>query len=184
MKPMLSLAAALLASTLAGTALAQALQPPAATPAPAAPKIAEQPASSRPLPPDVVVAQGDIELTLTDIDARISRIPPENRANFINDPERIETLLRNMLLTKQMAREAEAAGAHEDPVVKADIAYARDEVLSRRRNAMLVKDVAFPDFDTLAKERYIASPDLYRSPERITLRHILIARHIHGDAVA
>lgn len=182
MKSMHSAAALLLCSIVfAPTAQAQALQP---QPAAQGATIYDRPASSRPLPPDVVVAQGDVELTLTDIDARISRIPPDSRANFINDPERIETLLRNMLLNKQMSHEAEAMGVQNDPVVAADIAYARDEVLAKRRSTMLLKEIEFPNFETLAKERYLASPELYRSPERITIRHVMIARDVHGDELA
>lgn len=186
MKPTTSTAGVLLWLAAATAAHAQAL--PAQQVAPAAPApaetIYERPASTRPLPEDVVVAQGDVMLTLTDIDARVSRIPPDDRANFINDPERIEMLLRTMLLNKQMARDAEAAGADKDPVVAADIAYARDEVLAKRRSRMLLKDLKLPNFEVLAKERYIANPKLYRSPDRITVRHILLARDVHGDAEA
>lgn len=187
MKPKTSVAALLLPMLAFAAGLhAQALPKQTVKPAtpPPAENIYERPPSTRELPPDVVVAQGDVALTLTDIDARISRIPPDSRANFINDPERIETLLRNMLLNKQMAREAEAMGIADDPVVAADIAYSREEVLARRRGTLLLKDVKFPNFDTLAKERYIASPALYRTPETIDVRHILVARDVHGDDAA
>jgi peptidyl-prolyl cis-trans isomerase C len=184
MKPIYSAASLLLSLALTTGALAQALPAPAPAPAKPGTTIADRPASSRPLPPDVVVAQGPVELTLTEIDARISRIPPDSRANFINDPERIETLLRNMLLNEQLAREAEAMGIQDDPVVAADIAMARDETLARRRGTMLLKEVKFPNFERLAKERYIASPTDYRSPERITIRNILLARDKHGDELA
>lgn len=178
MKPIYPAAILLLSFAFATAALAQGLPPAAEKP------VLDLPASSRPLPADVVVAQGEVQLTLTDIDARISRIPPDSRANFINDPDRIETLLRNMLLNKQMAREAEAMGIQNDPVVAADIAYAREETLAKRRGTLLVKDVRFPDFETLAHERYIASPERYRSDEVISVRHILLARDKHGDELA
>jgi peptidyl-prolyl cis-trans isomerase C len=179
MKPIHLRATVLLLCFAATGAIAQAPLAPA-------PKetVLDLPASSRPLPADVVVAQGDVELTLTEIDARISRIPPESRANFINDPERIETMLRNMLLNKQLAREAEAMNIQDDPVVAADIAQARDEILAKRRGTLLVKDVRFPNFETLAHERYIASPEDYSSPETISVRHILLARDKYGDELA
>lgn len=179
MKPIRRVTVFLLTLACASAVSAQALPPPADEK-----PVMKVPASSRPLPPDVVVAQGDIELTLTEIDARISRIPPDGRANFINDPERIETMLRNMLLNKQMAREAEAMKIQDDPVVAADIAYARDEILAKRRGTLLLKDVRFPDFETLAHERYLASPENYRSEEVISVRHILLARDKHGDELA
>lgn len=183
MKPLSLFAALSLSLALTAHSPAQVLQTPSPV-KPAEPSIYDRPASSRPLPADVVVAQGDVELTLTDIDARISRIPPDSRANFINDPERIETLLRNMLLNRQMASEAQAMGIDKDPVVAADIEYSREEVLAKRRSTLLVKDIKFPSFETLAKERYIANPQMYRTPEVISVRHVLFARDKHGDETA
>jgi parvulin-like peptidyl-prolyl isomerase len=142
--------------------------------------------SSEPATADtaVVVSQGPAEITFTDIDARVSRVPVDKRGGFMNDPERIETLLRTLLLTRQMAAAAEAEGLDKDPVVLADIELAREEILARRRLALFVAGIKIPKFTELARERYVSSPTLYTTPESIDVRHILISLAKHGDEEA
>jgi peptidyl-prolyl cis-trans isomerase C len=191
---------ALLLSSTAALAAAQAGQGTPATPAPAAtPVTAASPAAPAPAAttaattaaapkgpavPGLVVWQGDAKLTLEDIDGRMSRIPPDKRAGFINDPERIEQMLRGLLLTKLLAHEAERAGLANDPVVQAEIELAKDEILARRRLSLHMRDMKLPDFDVLAHERYVSSPKLYRSPETLDIRHILLDTKKHGEAQA
>lgn len=134
--------------------------------------------------PGVVVWQGDVELSLDDIDGRMSRIPPDKRAGFINSPERIEQLLRGMLLTKQLAFEAEREGMTADPVVAAEIELAKQEILARRKLSLHMRDLKAPDFTALAKERYLSSPKLYSSQPVLEVRHVLIDSKKHSDAAA
>jgi peptidyl-prolyl cis-trans isomerase C len=173
---------ALLLCASLGPAGAAAAAPQAAAAAPAA---ATAPApTGAPLPPDLVVWQGDAKLTLNDIDGRMSRIPPDKRAGFINDPERIEQMLRGLLLTKLLAHEAEKAGLTQDPVVAAEIELAKDEILARRQLSLHMGSLAVPDFAALAKERYLTSPTLYSSKPTIDVRHLLIDSKKLGDEKA
>ena len=134
--------------------------------------------------PNVVVWQGPAEITLDYIDARMSRIPRDKRAGFLNDPERIEQALRSLLLTRSVARQPEGKELLQDPVVKAEIELATDEILARRRLSLHMSQIEQPDFDKLAKERYLSSPKAYSSPETRDLRHILIGAKKYGEAEA
>ena len=131
-----------------------------------------------------VVKQGTAVLDFTAIDARVARIPADKRAGYMNDPDRIESTLRGLLLVKQMAKEAIDAGIDKDPVVAAEIELARDEILAKRRVAKVIDDVQVPSMEALGKERYIASPALFTTPETLQLRHLLILRETHGEAAA
>jgi len=128
-----------------------------------------------------VAKQGTAEIDFTDIDGRIARIPADKRAGYMNDPERIEAALRNLLLVKQLAKEAEDLGIDKDPVVAAEIELAREEILAKRRAAKVVAEAQIPSMEELGKERYLASPSLFTSPETLTVRHLLIMREKHGD---
>lgn len=134
--------------------------------------------------PDVVVWQGPTEITLDYLDARMSRIPHDKRAGFMNDPERIEQALRALLLTRSVAQQPESRNLLQDPVVKAEIELATDEILARRRLSLHMSQIEPPDLEMLAKERYLASPKAYSSPESRDLRHILISIAKYGDAEA
>ncbi len=133
---------------------------------------------------DHVVGQGSAAIDFTDIDGRIARIPADKRAGFMNDPDRIETTLRSLLLIRQLANEARDLGMDKDPVVQADIELARDEILAKRRVAKVVADLEVPNLEAVARERYQTSPALYTTPETLSVRHVLILRDNHGEAGA
>lgn len=128
----------------------------------------------------VVVSQGKAALRMSDIDARVARIPEDKRAGFMDNPERIEQLLTNLLMLKQLAAEAKEVGMHEEPAIRAELALATDEVLAKHQLARKVANAEVPDFTELAYERYVANPEMHTSPEMVDVRHLVIRNEIHG----
>jgi peptidyl-prolyl cis-trans isomerase C len=129
----------------------------------------------------LVVSQGEARIHLSDIDARLSRVPKANRGAFMDSPKRIEQMLNGMLLAKQLAAQARGLGLDADPAIAAEMRLAQDEVLAKHRLRRLTDDIEMPDMAGLAYERYLASPALYVVPEAVNVRHFLIKRDIHGD---
>lgn len=121
----------------------------------------------------LVVSQGTARVTLGDVDAYVHRIPASDRSGFMNKPERIETMLRNMLLDKQLANEARKLDIDKDPVVQRQIALAVDNALSRARVETLRESLKAPDFTEQAREEYLANKKKYATPKRYDVRHIL-----------
>ncbi len=133
-----------------------------------------------PLPEGVVVRQSGVALTMTDIDGRLASVPPDKRAGFMNDPERIEQTLRGVLLQHAVAAQAVELGISDDPVVKAEIEHARSEILARRRISRFMKSLPTPDTEALAQEVYLANPDAYSTPDLFDVRQMLVAFREHG----
>lgn len=123
----------------------------------------------------LVVSQGAARVTLADVDAYVKRIPAGDRAGFMAKPERIETMLRNMLLDKQLAAEARELGLDKDPVVQRQIALAVDNALSRARAEKLSSSLKAPDFTEQAREEYQANKKNYTIPKRYDVKHILFS---------
>lgn len=121
----------------------------------------------------LVVSQGAARVTLADVDAYVHRIPESDRAGFMVKPERIETMLRNMLLDKQLADEARKLGLDSDPVVQRQIALAVENALSRARMEAFRASLKAPDFSELAHEDYLANKIKYTIPKRYDVKHIL-----------
>lgn len=121
----------------------------------------------------LVVSQGTARVTLADVDAYVHRIPESDRAGFMVKPERIETMLRNMLLDKQLADEARKLGLDNDPVVQRQIALAVENALSRARMEAFRASLKAPDFSELAQEDYLANKIKYTIPKRYDVKHIL-----------
>jgi peptidyl-prolyl cis-trans isomerase C len=131
-----------------------------------------------------VAKQGDVIVTLADIDAFAQRIPEGQRAGFFNSPQRIDTTITSMLVEKQLAAEARKAGLDQDPAVKARIDLAVDEALSGIRLDDLRKNIKLPDFDALAREEYVGHKEKYETRGRVDVKHILISTKSHADEEA
>lgn len=130
-------------------------------------------------PADAVVWQGDIILTFSDIDDYVdNNIGSDHRIGFMDSPVRIEQLLQRMLLSEQMAADARKLGLLDITDVREAIAGGKDvtSVLAAAMRRFVRQDVedSLPDFTELARERYMADPDLYREEGRIDVEHILI----------
>ncbi|WP_386067717.1 peptidylprolyl isomerase [Tahibacter sp. UC22_41] len=122
----------------------------------------------------LVVSQGTARVTLSDVDAYVHRVPREDRAGFMNKPERIETMLRSLLLDKQLADEARKLNLDKDPIAQKQMALAVDTALARVRMEKYRESLKTPDFAEQANEDYLANKTKYQIPRRVDVKHILI----------
>lgn len=116
------------------------------------------------LPPGVIARQGGVDVTLQDVDAYAQRIPEKDRAGFFNNAQRIENMILNLLLQRQLSNEARAAKLDKNPDVKRQINLAEDDTLARAYLEHYRQGLKLPNFDTLAKEYYAAHPDEFGPP--------------------
>jgi peptidyl-prolyl cis-trans isomerase C len=174
---------ALLLVTLAlasGPAGAQATQP--------APVVSG--GSLQPADPDTeLLHTPTARLTRGDYDAELSRLPEDSRAGFGTNIDRINSLLRVMLVDRTLAKEARDAGLDKDPEIARILAAESDRVLAKalmdRNQAQWEKEAdARPGIDQAARERWLSQPDRYRRAEEIKLQQIFYAipKHSLPDA--
>lgn len=151
--------------------------------------IAVQPAfadEQKPLKPGVVATQGDIAVTLQDLDAEASSIPEKDRPGFFDSPKRIESTIMNLLQRKEMAAEARSQHLDRDPAVKAQIDLAIEGALAKAQIDHYRNSLKLPDFDELAKEYYAGHKDEFVEKGRVTVDHVLISTkdNAHSDSDA
>lgn len=135
-------------------------------------------------PETVVASRGGVSITLADVDARMLQLPPEARAGYLRDPERMQRLLDGLLLARQAAREAEKQGLAADPLLERQLQLARETTLMQRWYEDLVQNAEVPDLEAAAHEIYLARPGDFSRPERRTLQHVLIKLDGRGLAEA
>jgi peptidyl-prolyl cis-trans isomerase C len=125
----------------------------------------------------VVASQGGVSVTLGNVDSFAAHIPEKNRAEFFNSPQRIQTLITNLLVDKQLAAEARKLGIDRDPAVAKELAKASDPVavLARARMEKLRKSIEVPDMSELALEQYIGHKEDYIEHGRIDVRDVLVS---------
>ena len=126
----------------------------------------------------VVKNERGAALDLIDIDAHLATIPAEARSGVMNDPDRIDQILNQLLILRQSSMEAREMGLDKDPVIAREMQIAGERVLFRYRMEKLKADIKFPDFELQAKEQYAAKRSEYMTPELVDVSHILwMPRH-------
>lgn len=147
-------------------AVAAQAAPTTEAPAPGAPDKAQD---------DYLIArQGKAEVWAIDVDAHLASMPENNRAGFIDSPKRIQQLLGHLLLRRNLALEAKELGLDQDPVTQRELLQAAEVVLMRRRFDHIRKTTEVPDLEQLAKEKFLANREAYKSKETVTVVHILL----------
>lgn len=121
-----------------------------------------------------LVWRGDVVLHLSDMDARMSRFPEFERADYSRMPENLARTMSQLLINRALAEEARELGLEQNDLVKKDLELAAEEVLAIHRVNLLLRDEAMPDFEPYAREKYLADPSAWKIPESRTIEHVLI----------
>ena len=127
------------------------------------------------LPKGAVAAQGDVVVTMPEIDAAAQKIPEKDRAGFFDSPKRIQSTISNLLVTKQLAEQARKEKLDRDAGVKARMQLATDDALASAQLEHFQKSLKVPDFEQLAQEYYSAHKDQFVEPGDIVVQHVLVA---------
>jgi parvulin-like peptidyl-prolyl isomerase len=135
-------------------------------------------------PSTVVAKQGGAIVTLTDIDAFAQSIPEKDRAGFFDNPQRLESLIGNLLVKRQLATEARQLGLDHDALAQAQIALASDDVLAKARMKQFQADVKVPDLTELAREDYLGHKEKYVVPGKFDVKQILISTKSRSEEQA
>lgn len=135
-------------------------------------------------PSTILAKQGGAVVTLEDIDAFAARIPEGQRAGFFNSPTRIDGVITNLLLQKQLAAEARKAGLDRDPAVQRQIALTAEEALGNVQLQRFKATLKLPDFSQLAQEDYIAHKKNYLIRGKLEVQHVLISTKTRSEADA
>lgn len=148
------------------------------------------PATTAPLPDSAVLAErGGQVLTMGDMRAKLrNALPADKRRGFFSDGGRVAPLIDDLLGTRQVAAVARQNGLDKDPEIRAEVEMFELELLSRRQIQRHMAQLEEPDYEVLARERYLANRASYALPELRDVRHILIRLPAEGrsdhDALA
>jgi parvulin-like peptidyl-prolyl isomerase len=121
----------------------------------------------------VIISRGAGEVTLADLRARALEIPIEDRAMFFAGRQRVDTTLRQLLETQQLAAEARRLGLDKTYEYEAAMRLGEARTLAFLYNQHLRKQaLKEADLEQIARERFLATPP--ETSWNIKVRHILI----------
>ncbi len=104
-------------------------------------------------------------LTQAEIDAAFSKIPEEFRLTFIRDGEKVEALVRNLLMSKTLAEEARKAGYDKETLVELRLGLAAESELATEWLADVVANAPPVDYELIARENYLLNPEAWMGRE-------------------
>ena len=131
----------------------------------------------------VVAERGGATVTMADVDARMSEIPADKREGFIDSPERIESMVNQLLLVKQLAVEARREHLENDPEYQSKLALAQERLLAEARMRQLANMPLSGNMEQAAKEMYLAKPERFETGEVSVVRHLIVETKPEAEAL-
>lgn len=123
----------------------------------------------------VLLQYKGIKITADETQHMVSlQVPPDMRAQFLADNQRLRQMISDLYLVRQFAVEAREAGLESDPLVKFQMDYQQDRVLMDRFLDKKIADAGKPDFESMALQAFRVNKEKYKMPERVRASHILI----------
>ncbi|NDY94976.1 peptidylprolyl isomerase [Wenzhouxiangella limi] len=123
---------------------------------------------------EVVVTQGDSEITHLDMDAFLATVPEGDRVDFLESADRLGQVLTNLLLSEAMANRAIEARLLDDPEVNAQLYRQLVNELTKLYRFNFFADLELADYEARARELYLTNPKRFRAPEKVDFYHVLI----------
>ena len=124
---------------------------------------------------EVFARQGDVVLTQAELDAAFLRVPEKFRLAFIRDGDRVDSLVQSLLRYKQTAADAAGNDYDQEPAVQLRMKLAGEQELAEAWLDHLVATMPEGDYEQLAHEQYLASPEKFKTESAVDLSHILVS---------
>ena len=123
----------------------------------------------------VASVRGGASITSADLIGEMLLHPPRAQTQVVAHPADLANFAQNMLVRRELARQAEVDRLHDDPAVAAALNAARERVLAE---AALTRAGGSPPEQTalerLARNQYDAAPEKFATPEEVRVSHILV----------
>jgi peptidyl-prolyl cis-trans isomerase C len=152
----------------------------------AAHAFAQDPTDKKPChePQCPVVQRGDAVVTVADVMAKLMGLDERKQNALLSDPKQINNMLENLLITRQIANDVDRDKAANDAALQARLKQATDDVLAVYRLDEIRASRIRSNFETLAREYYLANKADMHTPKIATVRHLLITPEKRGEVLA
>jgi peptidyl-prolyl cis-trans isomerase C len=132
----------------------------------------------------IFVKRNNGVISNAEFDAWMSKIPAEDRMQFLSDKNRLEKLLGQLLTNAQMAADAREAGFDQDENVKLRMHLSAEAELAQAWTRHKIMTESSPDIDALAYEAYLSSPADFMTERAIDVTHLLVSTEERSEEEA
>ena len=123
----------------------------------------------------IIIEDGPVKVDEGDVLGFIQRIPEDQRGTFRISYDRVAAVADSVFVARSIAKKAVDEGLDKDPIVQRRLVQARDTLLADVYSDKVKREVEKMDLGARAKELYAADPEAYRTPETVTLQHIMVS---------
>lgn len=123
---------------------------------------------------DWFARQGGAVVSQADLDTYMERIPEAHRSGFLISTQRVGQMLRNLMLVRLLAVEAEKDGVLDDPSLNARIFQAASVLIAEAYRDQFFQERELESYEQRAREIYLSDPGQFRTEEGISFTHILV----------
>jgi hypothetical protein len=132
-------------------------------------------AAAEPAPDTVLVRKGDITVTAGDFLAALEKLPEEQRGSFRAEVPRISSAVSSLFVLRTLAGEARAQGIDKDPEIQRRLRLQEESLLAAVYMDRFEKAIVTPDFEERAREIYKTSPERFKVPAKVRMRHLVVS---------
>ena len=124
----------------------------------------------------VLVQQSGLVVNADEFEQAITYLVPEkNQENMRSKEKNMRGFLADYFTIKIMADAARAKGLDKNPSVQVQQAYSHNRLLTEALIDDFYSSAKEPNYETLAKEAYLADPKRFETSAQVHAEHILIA---------
>jgi peptidyl-prolyl cis-trans isomerase C len=123
----------------------------------------------------ILAQRGEGSVSVEDFYARMSQIPERDHNSVLSDPRRMQSILDNLLLLKQLTADAREAGLDQDSLVAARMLKSAESTLANIWLENYIDQQPMADYEALARETYLVQKENFMSGKRVDVTHLLIS---------
>ena len=128
----------------------------------------------------VVVRHGDTVITVDEVRFAVdSVVPPSQHGTFYASEKRVRDFIAKLFVSRKLAE----AARKRTLTVEERLALneANNRALSQLEIAHIYERAPKPNFEALARETYVATPDRFVRAEQVRVEHILVSTKSRSD---
>jgi parvulin-like peptidyl-prolyl isomerase len=133
---------------------------------------------------NVLVRKGESVITHEQFDARIQQIPERDRLQFVRNGAKVDRMLKNLILIRQISDAAKLENYDQDPDIALQMQLAADKRLADSWVEKNLADSPAADYEQMAEEYYLANSERFVTEASIDVSHILIKTVERSEASA
>lgn len=121
-----------------------------------------------------ILVSGDVEITKQMYLDRVMLLSPKEQAIARYSPSKAREIVNELYRRQKLVSEAARRGVDKEPETLRRIEFVRDQEIINALQEKIRNELDYPDFDELAKERFLTSSEKFSRPEHRRARHILL----------